>query len=62
MRFHRHARGPERRFAATEDRFAQEGILRSGEVGASRSLLVEAAPMAKLALDILRKDPRYLLA
>jgi hypothetical protein len=62
MRFHRHARGPERRFAATAPRFAQEGILRSGEAGASRSLLVEAAPMAKLALDILRKDPRYLLA
>ena len=60
--FRRHARGPDRRFAATTDLLAQNGILRRGKVAASTSLLVEAAPMAELMHDLLRKDPNYLVA
>jgi hypothetical protein len=32
------------------------------KVAASTSLLVEAAPMAELMRDLLRKDPNYLVA
>jgi aminoglycoside 3-N-acetyltransferase len=60
--FRRHARGPDRRFAATTDLLAQNGILRRGKVAASTSLLVEAAPMAELMRDLLRQDPNYLVA
>jgi len=61
IHFRRHARGPDRRFAATEDLLVQEGILRRGSVAASTALLVEAAPMAQLMLELLRKDPSYLV-
>ena len=61
MRFRRHERGPDRRFAATQDVLEARGILRKGRVAASASLLVESAPMAELILDLLREDPRYLL-
>ena len=63
MQFRRHARGPDRRFAATDGPArVQSGILRRGRVAASTSLLVEAAPMAELMRDLLRKDPNYLVA
>ena len=61
MQFRRHARGPDRRFAAMEGLLVQKGILRKGRVAASESLLVEAAPLAELTLELLRKEPRYLL-
>lgn len=61
MQFRRHARGPDRRFAATEDLLAQKGVLSKGRIAASESLLVDAAPMAELMLELLRKEPRYLL-
>jgi aminoglycoside 3-N-acetyltransferase len=60
--FRRHARGPDRRFAATAELLEAKGILRRGRVAASTALLVEAAPMAELVLGLLRKDPNYLVA
>ena len=62
MRLRRHARGPDRRFAATEGLLESRGILRKGAVAASSSLLVESAPMAELISDLLRENPSYLLA
>ena len=62
MPFRRHARGPDRRFAATAELLEAKGVLRQGHVAASVSLLVEAAPMADLVLGLLRKDPNYLVA
>jgi len=62
MIFHRHARGPDRRFAATAELFEAKGILRRGQVASSAALLVEAAPMAELVLGLLANDPGYLVA
>jgi aminoglycoside 3-N-acetyltransferase len=62
MPFRRHARGPDRRFAATAGLLAEKGILRQGSVAASTSLLVEAAPLAELMRKLLREDPNYLVA
>jgi aminoglycoside 3-N-acetyltransferase len=61
-RLRRHQRGPDRSFAATRGVLQAQEILRSGRAAASESLLVECAPMAALVLDLLRKNPRYLLA
>ncbi len=61
MRFNRHARGPERRFAATESLLAQKGVLKKGRVAASASLLVEADRLAEVTLALLRENPSYLL-
>ncbi len=61
MRFRRHNRGPNRRFAATQDVFTAWAILRKGKVGAGESLLVEGAPMAELVLDRLQEDPNFLV-
>ncbi|MEP7097762.1 MAG: AAC(3) family N-acetyltransferase [Dokdonella sp.] len=60
-RFRRHQRGPDRNFAATQGVLEAHAILRKGRVAASDSLLVECAPMAGLVLELLRKNPRYLL-
>jgi len=60
--FRRHQRGPARRFAATEGVLEAAAILRKGRVAASQSLLVDGAAMATLVLELLRENPRYLLA
>ena len=61
MQFRRHERGPDRRFAATEGLLTQRGVLKKGCVAASTSILVEAALLAEVTLELLREDPRYLL-
>jgi hypothetical protein len=61
MRFRRHNRGPNRRFAATQNVLAGSNILRAGKVGASKSLLVECAPMAELVSTKLQQDPNFLV-
>jgi len=62
MSFRRHLRGPDRRFSATTDDLERAGILRRGWVGASTSLLVEAAPMLEWSLDRVRANARFLVA
>lgn len=57
----RHHRGPNRRFAATQDLLEQHGTVRKCMVGASKSLLVECAAMAAVIVDALRRDPNFLL-
>ena len=62
MRFRRHERGLNRRFAATEGLLESRGILRKGMVAGSPSLLVESAPMAELISGLLRENPHYLVS
>jgi len=61
MRFRRHHRGPERRFAKVTPLLEAAGILRKGRVGASESLVVECAPMTEFVLRRMREDPAFLV-
>jgi aminoglycoside 3-N-acetyltransferase len=61
MRFRRHERGPDRRFAAVAPLLETAGILRKGRVGASQSLLVECAEMAELVSARIREDSTFLV-
>ena len=58
----RHNQGPSRRFGATRELLLARGVLREGRVGRSHSLLVECEPMVNILLDVLKRDPQYLLA
>lgn len=61
MCFRRHARGPDRRFSAMQDILMYSGVMRTGRVGASTSLLMECAPMVQVLLDRLRATPDLLI-
>jgi hypothetical protein len=57
----RHEAGISRRFAEWENLLVQQGILKVGQVGKARALLMEGAAFLAFMPDRVRKDPRMLL-
>ncbi len=54
--------GVPRNFRRLEALALSEGALRSGQVGKARVLIAEAAALLSLAVDCLKKSPRFFLA
>ncbi len=61
VRAHLHYYGPRRNFRAIEPLLEERGLVRGGQVGNARCLLVETRGMVKLALEQVRRDPEFFL-
>jgi hypothetical protein len=62
MLVHRHRAGFARRFGDLEGWLIERGILRAGQVGPARCLLLAGGPFRDALTEAVHNDPTFLLA